>query len=113
MDKNIDKTMLKNMARSISPFKLQQMDSDIHALQITHANHPVLSECLLVVSFIDPDQLYVAVIHSDSTLGPLLGELVACKVWDSFVHQDGHTHNHNPPYSKFWTITGLPDSDAV
>ncbi|KAL9190688.1 hypothetical protein ACHAXT_000394 [Thalassiosira profunda] len=74
-DALVGNAMIQSAAKGIAPFELQQYE----LTRVTRANRPMPSDGLPVVGFVD-EGLYVAVMHSAVTMGPLVGELAAYEV---------------------------------
>ncbi|KAL7527315.1 hypothetical protein ACHAXR_005700 [Thalassiosira sp. AJA248-18] len=75
-------TMIKTAVAAISPFELQSSQCEL--VRVSCANRPMPSDGFPVLGFVDQG-LYVAVMHSGITLGPLAGELASYEVWDKIT----------------------------
>ena len=74
-DTMVGNAMVQAAAKGIAPFELQQYE----LVKVTRANRPLPSDGFPVVGFVD-EALYVAVMHSAVTMGPLIGELAAYEI---------------------------------
>lgn len=88
----IGAAMLETVTKSVKPLELPEVSNDT-PVRITRANHPMPSDGLPAVGFIDSSGIYAAVTHSGITLGPLLGELAAYEVHSSLA---SYPNNHEP-----------------
>ncbi|KAL7547468.1 hypothetical protein ACHAWF_010764 [Thalassiosira exigua] len=80
-DVRIWSAMVEAAATSIAPFGLQKNlpHSPNQRKLVSRANRPMPSDGLPVIGFVDQG-LYVAVMHSGITLGPLVGDLAAHEI---------------------------------